>query len=133
MKRDYALLIDRVKAAFVDALILIAMMFAASEILALFDEVPNFVRIVLFIFIFILYDPLLTSFYGGTIGHSMNGLGVRKDNDSDQNIRLHLAVLRFLLKSFLGWISLLTVTGNDKKQALHDFAANSVVVKVAQE
>lgn len=130
MKKEYARLFDRVKAASIDAMILIAMMYAAAEIFELFDNVPNFARALVAVFIFLLYDPLLTSFYGGTIGHSFSGIGVRKDNNSEKNISFPSAIIRFLFKICLGWISLLTITANDKKKALHDFIANSVVIEL---
>lgn len=130
MKKEYARLFDRVKAASIDAMILIAMMYAATEIFELFDIVPNFARALVAVFIFLLYDPLLTSFYGGTIGHSFSGIGVRKDNNSEKKISFPSAIIRFLFKICLGWISLLTITANDKKKALHDFIANSVVLEL---
>ena len=129
MKIEYANLLDRVKAAVVDSIIIIAMMFAASEILALFDTVPNFVRILLFLFIFVLYEPLFISIYGATIGHSKIGVSVRKDSDITKKVSFPVAVIRFLAKAFLGTFSLFTVTGNDKRKAIHDFVANSVVIK----
>jgi len=129
MKLTYANLLDRVKAAVVDGIIIIAMMFAASEILALFDNVPNFIRIILFLFIFVLYEPLFISIYGATIGHSKIGISVRKDTDTIRKISFPVAVIRFLAKAFLGMFSLFTVTGNDKRKAIHDFVANSVVIK----
>lgn len=132
MNPAYANLLDRVKAAVVDSIIIIAMMFAATEILALFDNVPNFVRIVIFIFIFILYEPLFISLYGATIGHSKIGVSVRKDSDITKKVSFPVAVIRFLVKAFLGTFSLFTVTGNDKRKAIHDYVANSVVIKDVQ-
>ena len=129
MKPIYANLLDRVKAAVVDSIVIIAMMFAASEVLAIFDTVPDFVRIVLFVFIFILYEPLLVSIYGATIGHSKIGISVRKDSDITKNISFFSAIIRFLAKAFLGMFSLFSVTANDKRKAIHDFIANSVVIK----
>lgn len=133
MKEEYPILLERVKAAFIDAIILIAMMYGASELFSLFDTVPNYIRIVVSIFIFVLYDPFLTSMYGGTVGHSFCGIGVRKDDNSGDFIGFLPALFRFLVKAPLGWISLLTVTGNDKKKAIHDFAANSVVIEIKEE
>jgi|GEM_PF-4841316 len=63
MEYTYAMLPDRVKAAVVDGVILVAGMYATSEILALFDEVPNWIRIIAFVLLFIVYDPLFTSFF----------------------------------------------------------------------
>lgn len=132
MNPAYANLLDRVKAAVVDSIIIIAMMFAATEILALFDNVPNFVRIVIFIFIFILYEPLFISIYGATIGHSKIGITVRKSNDITKKVSFFTAIIRFLAKALLGTFSLFTVTGNDKRKAIHDYIANSVVIKEVQ-
>ena len=128
MNEKYAILPDRIKAAIIDAII-IAAMYAVSELFNLFDIVPNVVRIVTALFLFILYDPLFTSQYGGTIGHSYSGISVKKDNDTTKNISFPFAFIRFILKAFLGWLSLLTVTGNEKKKAIHDFVANSVVLE----
>lgn len=133
MKKEYPLLLDRVKAAFIDGLVIIAMMYAVTEIFAFFDDVPNYAKIIAAVFIGLLYDPLLTSFYGGTIGHSFCKIGVRKDNESDNYINFPIAILRFIVKWFLGWISLLTVAGTEKRKAIHDYVGNSVVIKTTEE
>lgn len=128
MSVEYAMLLDRIKAAVIDAVILIASMYAVSELLELFEYVPNAIRILFAVFIFVLYEPLFVSQFGGTIGHSYSGLMVKRDNLLCGNINFFMALIRFILKAFLGWISLLTVTSNNKKKAIHDFLANSVVV-----
>ena len=76
----------------------------------------------------LLYDPFFTSHYGGTIGHSFSKITVRKDIDRENHIGFTSALLRFIIKISLGWFSLLTVTGNKKKKAIHDFVVNSVVI-----
>jgi len=129
MKENYAILPDRIKAAVIDGIVLIAMMYGFSELFALFENVPTVVRIIVSVAVFVLYDPILTSVYGGTMGHSYSGIAVKQENNQEKNIKFHLAFIRFLGKTFLGWISLLTVTGNDKKKAIHDFMAGSVVIK----
>ncbi|MFS4467433.1 RDD family protein [Maribacter sp. 2210JD10-5] len=126
---NYASLPDRVKAAFVDSLIMIAVMYAATEIFALFDEVHNSFKIIAVAFIFILYEPVFISIYGYTIGHSYMNIKVVSDTNIDKKLIFPLALLRFVLKYTLGWLSFLTVTGNDRKKAIHDFAAKSIVVK----
>lgn len=129
MDKKYAILPDRIKAAVIDGILLIALMYASSEIFSFFNEVPQFVRVLVFTLLFILYDPIFTSKYGGTIGHSFSGISVKKESDSTKNISFPVAIIRFILKASLGWISLLTTTMNDKKQAIHDFAASSVVLE----
>jgi len=120
---------DRIKAAVIDSIIIIVALFMTSELFALFDSIPNYIKIVVSIIVFILYDPLLTSLKGGTIGHTLSKITVRKDEKLDENISFPRALIRFVLKALLGWISLITISGNEKKKAIHDYAANSVVIK----
>ncbi|WP_106793470.1 RDD family protein [Aquimarina sp. Aq78] len=129
MEKKYAILPDRIKAVVVDGIVLIALMFVITEIFALFNEVPVFFRIIAFIFIFVLYDPILTARYGGTVGHSFSNIIVKREEDHNKNIAFHKALIRFLIKFSLGWISLVTVTGNEKRKAIHDFAAGSIVIE----
>ncbi|MDB2462494.1 RDD family protein [Algibacter sp.] len=129
----YASVFDRFKAAFIDTVILIIMMYIISQVFDGFETIPNFVKIIAYIVLFILYDPLLTSMNGGTVGHSLLKIGVRKDGDLNNNISFPFAIIRFILKAFLGWISLLTISGNDKKKAIHDGVAKSVVVKLEKQ
>ncbi len=130
MNQKYANLIDRVKASVVDTILLIALMYVFSGILSSFDSVSNYVRILLFVLLFFLYDPIFVSFFGGTVGHTYLNLAVKKEEDISQNINFLNALLRFLIKFFLGWLSLLTVPSNNRKKAMHDKAAGSVVIKL---
>lgn len=129
MSFQYAILPDRIKAVVIDAVILIAAMYAVSELFALVSEVPNVLRMVVFVVIFILYDPLLTSLNGATIGHTYSNISVKQDNEIGNRISFPSALLRFVIKSTLGWLSLVTVTSSEKRKALHDIVANSVVIE----
>lgn len=124
----YPSITERLKAAFVDALILITLMFGFSQLFMLFAEVSDQMRIIAFAFIFVFYDPLLTSLLGGTIGHLVMGLNVKKASNEESNISFGFALLRFTLKGALGLISILTMGASEKKQAIHDLAAQSVIV-----
>ncbi len=119
---------DRVKAIMADVIVIVVFMIVASYIFSLFESVPDYARIIAFIFIFLLYDPLFTSIFGGTIGHMMIGIRVKKESNEKKNILFPLAILRYIVKAFLGWISLLTVLGNKKRKAIHDYLVGSVVV-----
>lgn len=129
MKIEYAILPSRVKAAMIDSIILIGMIFLASETLALFENVPNYIRVIVFILFFILYDPIFTAVFGGTIGHSKMGITVRNAQNPDKKINLVRALFRFIFKATLGWISFLTISGNEKRQAIHDLVGNSIVLE----
>ena len=119
---------DRFKAIAADGALVIVLMFAAAYVFSLFETVPDNARILAFVLIFILYDPLFTSIFGGTIGHMMIGIRVKRASDETKNILFPLAIIRYIVKAGLGWISLLTVSGNPKRRAIHDYLVGSVVV-----
>ncbi len=96
--------------------------------MVLFDTVPNFVRVIAFFLLFVFYDPIMVSKYGATVGHTFSKISVKREKDTNQNLSFVQAFLRFLVKLSLGWISLITVAGNEKRKAIHDFVANSVVI-----
>ena len=119
---------DRIKAVIIDGVVLIVMMILVTDLFSTIQLESTLPRIVAFVCIFVVYDPLLTSVFGGTLGHKLSGIRVKKENDPSTNITFIAAFIRFVCKVSLGWLSLLTVTGNEKRKAIHDFAANSVVI-----
>ncbi len=119
---------DRVKAMVTDGIVIIVFMFIASFVFSLFENVPDYARIIVFVFIFLLYDPLFTSIFGGTIGHMIIGIRVKRESNEQKNILFPLAILRFVVKTSLGIISLFTVFGNEKRKAIHDYLVRSVVI-----
>ncbi|MGB0521530.1 MAG: RDD family protein [Flammeovirgaceae bacterium] len=127
MFEQYPSLLDRVKAVSIDTFVLVLFMVGASLSFSHFGEIPEAARISVILAI-LLYDPICTSSFGGTLGHLFVGIRVKRADDVERNLILSVAIIRFILKTGLGWVSLLTVTGNRKKQAIHDFAAHSVVV-----
>jgi len=129
MKIRYANIFPRSKALFIDSVVIVAFMYFASEILMLFDEVPTYVRVLTAIFIFVLYDPIFVSQFGQTIGHSRINLVVRREDNPEKNISFLAALIRFVVKFALGWLSLLTISGSEKKQAIHDSFVKSVVIE----
>lgn len=128
MKNTYAKIFDRVKAAVIDGIVIIGLMYSAAEILNGFDAVEIYIRVLIFVFIFLIYEPVLVSFFGATVGHFFSNIMVKQEGDHSKNINIFRAIPRFIVKYILGWISLLTVNGNEKKQALHDFVGGSVVL-----
>ena len=130
---NYPGVFDRIKAIMTDGIVIVVYMFVASYIFSLFESVPDNARIIAFVFIFLLYDPIFTSLFGGTIGHMMLGIRVKRESDEQKNILFHKAILRYLVKVLLGWVSLLTVSGNKKRKAIHDYLVGSVVVYAKSE
>jgi uncharacterized RDD family membrane protein YckC len=127
-EENYPGVANRVKAVVSDSVVTLILVIIVTYIFSIFENVPDNARIIAFIFIFFLYDPIFTSVFGGTIGHMMFGLRVKREKDQMKNILFPLAMIRFLVKVSLGWISLLTVSGNKKRKAIHDYLVGSVVI-----
>ena len=122
-------LIVRIKALVIDFLIILIVFTATTLFIDAFGDIPSFVKGFILIFMIWLYDPVLTSFTGSTLGHKMMKLKVRKFMQPESKISIGQAILRFLTKWSLGWISFLTVTSNDHKRAIHDLVSGSIVLK----
>lgn len=121
-------LVSRIKALFIDFLFMLFVFALASTLIDAVGPVPDFVRGFIIIFMVYLYDPLLTSLTGSTVGQRIMGLKVRRNQNPDRKISIGQAFLRFFVKGLLGWLSFLTVTGNERKRAIHDLASGSIVL-----
>ena len=124
----YPVLKDRIKAAFFDSIVIIIAMFIISDLFSRFENVPNEYRIIAFILIFFIYDPFAVAFFGGTIGHHINEIEVKRRDDISRNIQIHNALIRFLFKAVFGWLSFITMNMSNKNRAIHDIFAGSIVV-----
>ena len=79
-----------------------------------------------FLGIWLLYEPLLVSVTGSTIGHYATNLRV-VDNRSHGNISFVKAVVRMIIKSALGLYSFITMATTSRYQAMHDLLTRSTV------
>lgn len=122
-------LVVRIKAVFIDLVILLLVFAVTSLIMDAAGNVSPFIKGSIAIFMLYLYDPIFTAFTAGTIGHKIMKLKIKQLKDSDKNISLFAALLRFLVKASLGWISFFTVTGNTNKRAIHDLASGSIMLR----
>jgi uncharacterized RDD family membrane protein YckC len=127
-EKKYPGVLDRVKAMTIDGIVVLGLILGITYVFSLFEYVSDTAKIIAFVFIFILYDPIFTSIFGGTIGHFIFGIRVKRKTNEMKNLIFPLAILRFLVKVLLGWVSLLTVTSNEKRRAIHDYLAGTVVV-----
>lgn len=125
---NYAGLMERIKAVFTDMVVVVGMIFLVGNIFESLQIVSIPAKISAFVFIFLLYDPLFTSLFGGTIGHYITGIRVKQGGNTTKNIQFHYAVIRYVVKVFLGGISLLTVTSNSESKAIHDMLVDTVVI-----
>ena len=85
MEQNYPGVSKRVRAAVTDSLVLAVLMVLTTYIISNFENVPDIARISAFIFIFVLYDPIFTSSFGGTIGHMIIGIRVKRENNQGKN------------------------------------------------
>lgn len=124
----YPTLLDRIKSTTIDSLLIIAAAFLISEILAMTGGVPTSVKITLMALI-LLYEPLCTAF-GATIGNDKMKIRVRSVNNPEKRINLFLAIIRFIFKILLGWLSFITFFTSSRNRAIHDIVSGSVVIQV---
>ncbi len=128
---EFANLPSRIKAVTIDSFLLIIFMYVFTLILDGFENVPDGLKVG-FVLAFLVYEPIFISVYGGTIGHFYSKIEVKQEQHTNRNIPLGRAFLRYLVKLTLGWMSLLTVTTNEHKKAIHDYVGKSVVLDVQE-
>lgn len=129
MEETYPTLSDRVQSTFIDILLIVLLMFAFAAILDNIHNPPDWIRMVLFFGIWIIYEPLAIAL-GCTLGNYMKGIRVKQVTNTGKQINFIQALVRYVLKIALGWFSFLTIHSNTKRRALHDMAAGSVMIKV---
>lgn len=127
MEREYPTLLERIKSTTIDTLLVIAFMYFASELLNSFKSVPDYVRVTLFAAL-LLYEPIFTVF-GATIGNDKMQIRVRSSADHSKKINFFQAIIRFILKFSLGWLSFITFFFSNKSRTIHDYVSGSVMVR----
>jgi uncharacterized RDD family membrane protein YckC len=123
----YARFSRRLRAIFLDWVIALVAIFGAVLVAATVGN-DNFSR-ALGIFILIallLYEPVLVSFTGGTLGHTWTNLRVVDDRHGG-NVSFAKACLRIVIKSVLGWYSFIVLAATRRNQAIHDLLTRSTV------
>jgi hypothetical protein len=81
---------------------------------------------ILVVLVLVLYEPILVSVTGGTLGHYFTNLRVVDERDQG-NVSFLKALARFALKSLLGWYSFIVMTATRRNQAMHDLLTRSTV------
>lgn len=127
MEREYPTILERIKSTTIDTIIIIAFMYFASEILNSFENVPDYVRVILFAGI-LLYEPILTVL-GATIGNEKMDIRVRSNSNHAKKINFFQAIIRFILKFSLGWLSFITFFFSDKRRTIHDYVSGSIMIR----
>lgn len=130
MDEQYPSILDRIKSTTIDTIIVIACMLLFTDILAGFESVPNWVKMILFLSL-LMYEPLCITF-GATLGNHKMNIRVRKAGDETKRINLFQALIRFILKYLFGWLSFITVFVSPKSRTIHDLFSGSVIIKIKE-
>lgn len=123
----YPRLLRRVQAALIDSVVITIAFIAGLTLVAQLNFTSLIVNGIIWILPILLLEPGLVAWTGGSIGHHFRGIRVRK-LDKDKNLNVFQAVIRFLLKTLFGWLSLIFVLTTKKHQAIHDIYSLSLVV-----
>lgn len=126
---NYPQLSDRIQSTFIDLVLIIVLMFISGAIMDRFEQVPDWVRATIFIALFVAYEPICTSL-GCTVGNYIKGIRVRSVENPARRINIFQAIIRYIVKVLLGWLSFLTIHSNPQKRAIHDLVSGSIVIKV---
>src|SRR6266702_8614028 len=123
----YARCTARFRGILVDWMIVMAIMFGAVFI-AVTVANDSFSRVFGCVVILglLLYEPVLVSVTGGTLGHYFNNLRV-VDEHSGGNVSFLKACARVVIKGLLGWYSFVILAATRRNQAIHDLLTRSTV------
>jgi len=123
----YARFSRRFRGLVLDWMILMAILFGALTLTSTVRN-DNFSRVlgILVIAVLLLYEPVLVSFTGSTLGHYLANLRV-VDERSGGNVSFLKACARVVIKAVLGLYSFVTLAATRRNQAVHDLLTKSTV------
>ena len=111
----YARFLPRLRALFIDAIVIMVAVFAAVSI-AVVIRSDHLARPLGFsVAAAFFYEPVLVAFAGGTIGHRRCNLRI-VDDRTGANVSFLKAVLRTLIKAALGWVSFVSMLTTRRSQ-----------------
>jgi uncharacterized RDD family membrane protein YckC len=123
----YARFSRRFRGIVLDWMIVMAILFGAVMLASMVRN-DNFSRAlgILVITTLLLYEPVLVSFTGSTLGHYFTNLRV-VDERSGGNVSFLKACARVALKGVLGLYSFVILAATRRNQAVHDLLTKSTV------
>ncbi len=125
-KKGYPRFLRRLQAVLIDNIIL-TVLFMSTLLVAAYFGITGRYAIIITGFLIFLWEPLLVSMTGGTIGHHLIGLRV-VNSETGNNINLFASIIRFVTKMLLGGLSVVFVFITQYHQAIHDGLVQSVVI-----
>jgi hypothetical protein len=123
----YARFSRRLRGIVVDWIIAMTTIFGAVFVASAIAN-DNFSRVLGLVVItsLLLYEPVLVSLTGGTLGHYSTNLRV-VDDRSGGNVSFLKACARVVIKAVLGWYSFVILAATRRNQAVHDLLTRSTV------
>jgi hypothetical protein len=123
----YARFLRRLRGVAIDFMLFTVALVVALQLAVALNS-NDLARVIGFGFIagFLLYEPLLVAFAGGTVGHYLSNLRV-VDDRTNGNVSLAKAFARVVIKAVLGWYSFITMLAARRHQAVHDLLTRSTV------
>jgi len=123
----YPRIARRVQGALIDGLVIPLCAIGSIVLLAYLGVEIGRAKAMTAILVIFVLEPLAVSWTGGSLGHHIVGVRVRRLS-ADRNLGLAAALVRFAVKTATGLPSFLVVQTTRRRQALHDLLARSVVV-----
>lgn len=123
----YARFSRRFRGIVLDWMIVMAILFGALTVASTVRN-DNFSRAlgILVVAVLLLYEPILVSFTGSTLGHYFTNLRV-VDERSGGNVSFLKACARVAIKGVLGLYSFVILAAKRRNQAVHDLLTKSTV------
>src|SRR5262245_3765929 len=132
MEPRYPTLPKRIHSIFIDAILMVILMLVAGWLFDKYSSENNendaLFRAIAFVGIWGVYEPLSQTL-GCTLGNYLMKIRVRKNSNENKKINIIQAYARFVVKFFLGWLSFISIGFNEKRRAIHDLAAGTVMVE----
>ncbi len=122
----YPTLTRRYIATAIDVAFVVASIILISYLFDDAGETGVKIRVGLILCLALIYEPLCTSRFC-TLGQKIMRVRVRR-YPSLERISLLMAYTRIFVKAFLGMLSFFTLPFSQKRRAIHDLAARSIVV-----
>ncbi len=112
---------------FIDAVLILILFIALSYLFDTIGPIQDWVKILIYVWVFYFYEPYWVGFNGGTIGHKLMGIEVRMEDDRSRKIGFLNSLLRFVIKASLGWISFIVSYTREDSRCIHDLVCNTAV------
>lgn len=128
----YPRLVKRLQGVFIDGFVVPLCAMATLVALTYAGVESTWIKVLGPLLVVLVLEPVAVSATGGSIGHHIVGLRVRKER-ADERISLLAAIVRFVVKALFGLPAFFVAFVNRRRQGLHDLAARSLIIYKSTE